>query len=85
MISIKLTVTVPVGCFDISHQNICETSIFLFTPEYRSSTISCKLLSNQGGLAFGQKGCGIVIESSTWWEDKILNVTGKSILMEIET
>lgn len=78
MISIKLTVTVPVGCFDINHQNNCKTSIFLLTPEYRSSTESCKPLSNQGGLAFDEKGCGIVIESSSWWEEKILNVTGKS-------
>lgn len=78
MISIKLTVTVPIGCFDINRQKNCKTSIFLQTPEYRSSTNSCKPLSNQGDLAFDEKGCGIVIESSTWWEEKILNVTGKS-------
>lgn len=73
-----MTVTVPLGCFDINHQNNCKTSIFLLTPEYRSSTNSCKPLSKQGDLAFDEKGCGIVIESSTWWEEKILNVTGKS-------
>lgn len=78
MISIKLTVTVPIGCFDINRQNNCKTSIFLQTPEYRSSTNSCKPLRNQGDLAFDEKGCGIVIESSAWWEEKILNVTGKS-------
>lgn len=78
MISIKLTVTVPVGCFNINLQNYCKTSIFLLTPEYQSSTNSCKPISKQGDLALDEKGCGIVIESSTWWEEKILNVTGKS-------
>lgn len=73
-----MTVTVPLGCFDINHQNNCKTSIFLLTPEYHSSTNSCKPLSKQGDLAFDEKGCGIVIESSTWWDEKILNVTGKS-------
>lgn len=62
----------------MNRQNNCKTNIFLLTPEYRSSTNSCKPLSNQGGLAFDEKQCGIVIESSTWWEEKILKVTGKS-------
>lgn len=78
IISIKFTVTVPVGCFNTSLQDKCETSIFILTPGCLSSNNSCKLLSNQGGLAFDEKKCGIVISSSTWWKEKTLNVIGKS-------
>lgn len=73
-----MTVTVPVGCFNTSLQDKCEISIFILTPGCLSSNNSCKLLSNQGGLAFDEKICGIVISSSTWWKEKTLNVIGKS-------
>uniref|UniRef100_K1S2Q3 Uncharacterized protein n=1 Tax=Magallana gigas TaxID=29159 RepID=K1S2Q3_MAGGI len=53
---------------------VITTTVKIFQLESNS----CKPLSNQGDLAFDEKGCGIVIESSAWWEEKILNVTGKS-------
>lgn len=45
---------------------------------YQSSASSCQNFSNQGEVSFDEKGCGILIESSTWWEDKVLKVTGKT-------
>lgn len=72
------TVTVPVGCLDITRQSHCETSIYILTPEYQSSPSSCQNFNKQGDIIFNNNGCGIIIESSTWWEKKILNVTGKA-------
>lgn len=77
-ISIMFTVTVPVGCLDITRQSHCETSIYILTPEYQSSPSSCQNFNKQGDIIFNNNGCGIIIESSTWWEKKILNVTGKA-------
>lgn len=77
-LSINLTVTVPVGCFDEDFRGLCKASIFILTPMYQSSASSCQNFSNQGEVSFDEKGCGILIESSTWWEDKVLKVTGKT-------
>lgn len=79
-ISIKFSVTVPVGCLDMNRQYLCKTNIYILTPEYQSSspTGSCQNFSRQGDVSFDENGCGIVIESSTWWEEKVLNVTGKT-------
>lgn len=79
-ISIKFSVTVPVGCLDVNRQYLCKTNIYILTPEYQSSTptSSCQNFSRQGDVSFDENGCGIVIESSTWWEEKVLNVTGKT-------
>lgn len=77
-ISIKFTVTVPVGCIDQNRQYLCKTSVFILTPEYQSSTSSCQNFSKQGEVSFEENGCGIIIESSNWWKERILNVTGKT-------
>lgn len=70
--------TVPVGCLSIDHQNLCKTNIYILTPKYQSSASSCQSFSNQGEISFDENRCGILIESSTWWTQKILNVTGKT-------
>lgn len=77
-ISIKFTVTVPVGCIDQNRQYLCKTSVFILTPEYQSSTSSCQNFSKQGEVSFEENGCGIIKESSNWWKERILNVTGKT-------
>lgn len=77
-ISIKFTITVPVGCLDLNRQSLCKASIYILTPEYQSSTSSCQNFSNQGEISFEENRCGVIIESSTWWKQKILNVTGKT-------
>lgn len=79
-ISIKFSVTVPVGCLDVNRQYLCKTNIYILTPEYKPSTPSslCQNFSGQGDVSFNENGCGIVIESSTWWEEKVLNVTGNT-------
>ncbi|XP_065929944.1 von Willebrand factor D and EGF domain-containing protein isoform X2 [Magallana gigas] len=79
-ISIKFSVTVPVGCLDVKRQYLCKTNIYILTPEYKPSTpsSSCQNFSGQGDVFFDENGCGIVIESSTWWEEKVLNVTGNT-------
>lgn len=74
-ISIKFSVTVPVGCLDMNRQYLCKTNIYILTPEYQSSLSSCQI--KQGEVFFEENKCGIIIESSTWWEEKVLNVTGK--------
>lgn len=75
---IILTVTVPVGCFDEKFRSLCKASIFILTPTYQSSASSCQNFSNQGEVSFDENGYGILIESSTWWEEKVLKVTGKT-------
>lgn len=75
---INLTVTVPVGCFGEDFRGRCKASIFILTPTYQSSASSCQNFSNQGEVSFDENGCGIQIESSTWWEEKVLKVTGKT-------
>lgn len=77
-ISIELTVTVPVGCFDINNTDHCNANIFLLTPEYQSAVSSCQSLRGQGEVSFKENKCGILIQSSTWWHKKTLNVTGKT-------
>lgn len=77
-VSIKFTVTVPVGCLDINHLSLCKTNIYILTPEYQSSASSCQSFSNQGEISFEENRCGIIIESSTWWKQKTLTVTGKT-------
>lgn len=79
-ISIKFSVTVPVGCLNVKRQYLCKTNIYILTPEYKPSTpsSSCQNFSGQGDVSFDENGCGIVIESSTWWEEKVLNVTGNT-------
>lgn len=62
----------------MDRQNLCKTSIFIITPEYQSSASSCQNFNNQGEISFEKNGCGIIIESSTWWKQTILNVTGKT-------
>lgn len=62
----------------MKRQNLCKTSIFIITPEYQSSASSCQKFNNQGEISFDNNGCGIIIESSTWWKQTILNVTGKT-------
>lgn len=64
----------------MNRQYLCKTNIYILTPEYQSSTptSSCQNFSRQGDVSFDENGCGIVIESSTWWEEKVLNVTGKT-------
>lgn len=74
-ISIKFSVTVPVGCLDVNRQYLCKTNIYILTPEYQSSLSTCQI--KQGEVFFEENKCGIIIESSTWWEEKVLNVTGK--------
>lgn len=37
----------------------------------------CQNFSRQGDVFFDENGCGIVIESLIWWEEKVLNVIGK--------
>lgn len=74
-ISIKFSVTVPVGCLDMNRQYLCKTNIYILTPEYQSSLSTCQI--KQGEVFFEENKCGIIIESSTWWEEKVLNVTGK--------
>lgn len=74
-ISIKFSVTVPVGCLDMNRQYLCKTNIYILTPEFQSSLSSCQI--KQGEVFFEENKCGIIIESSTWWEEKVLNVTGK--------
>lgn len=61
----------------MGRQNLCKTSIFIITPEYQSSASSCQNFKNQSEISFDENRCGIIIESSTWWKQKILNVTGK--------
>lgn len=75
---INFTVTVPVGCFDEDSLSHCKASIFILTPTYRSSASSCQNFSDQGEVSFDEKNCGILIESSTWWEENVLKVTGKT-------
>lgn len=75
---INLTVTVPVGCFGEDFLSHCKASIFILTPTYQSSASSCQNFSNQGEVSFDENNCGILIESSTWWEEKVLRVTGKT-------
>lgn len=75
---INFTVTVPVGCFNESLRSHCKASIFILTPTYQSSVSSCQNFSNQGEISFDENNCGILIESSTWWEEKVLKVTGKT-------
>lgn len=70
--------TVPVGCLDINHLSLCKTNIYILTPEYQSSASSCQSFSNQGEISFEENRCGIIIESSTWWKQKTLTVTGKT-------
>lgn len=62
----------------MNRQSVCKANIFILTPEYQSSPSSCQNFNKQGDIFFKENGCGIVIESSTWWEKKILNVTGKT-------
>lgn len=45
---------------------------------YQSSIGSCQNFSSQGGISFQKEKCGIVIKSSTWWEEKSLKVIGKT-------
>lgn len=59
-------------------QSHCKTSIYILTPEYQSFPSPCPNFNKQGDIIFDDNGCGIVIDSSTWWEKKILNVTGKT-------
>lgn len=75
---INLTVTVPVGCVHENFLSFCKASIFILTPTYQSSVSSCQNFSNQGEISFDENNCGILIESSTWWEEKVLKVTGKT-------
>lgn len=75
---INFTVTVPVGCFSEGSLTHCEASIFILTPTYQSSVSSCQNFSTQAEVSFEEKNCGILIESSTWWEEKVLKVTGKT-------
>lgn len=77
-LSIKFAVTVPVGCLDINLLSHCKTNIFVLTPVYQSSIGSCLNFSGQGGISFTDGTCGIVIESSTWWEEKNLTVNAKT-------
>lgn len=65
------------GCFDINRQQMCKNRIYVLTPEYQSAVGSCQNYTGQGGVSFEENECGILIESSTWWHKKILNVTGK--------
>lgn len=66
------------GCFDLNSQHHCQTNIFVLTPEYQASIGSCQNFSSQGGVSFKEGKCGILIESSKWWEEKTLTVTGKT-------
>lgn len=66
------------GCFDLNSQRHCQTNIFVLTPEYQSAIGSCQNFSSQGGVSFHEGKCGIQIESSKWWEEKTLTVTGKT-------
>lgn len=75
---INFTVTVPVGCLSESLRGHCNANIYILTPTYQSSASSCQNFSDQGEVSFGEKKCGILIESSTWWEEKVLKVTGKA-------
>lgn len=75
---INFTVTVPVGCYDGNWRSFCNAIIYILTPTYQSSVDSCKHFSYQGEVSFDENGCGIQIESSTWWEKKVLKVTGKT-------
>jgi hypothetical protein len=59
-------------------QQLCKNRIFVLTPEYQSTVGACQNYSGQGGVTFEENECGILIESSTWWHKKILNVTGKA-------
>lgn len=45
---------------------------------YQSSIGSCQNFSSQGGISFQKEKCGIVIKSSTWWEEKSIKVIGKT-------
>lgn len=75
---INFTVPVPVGCFGEDSLTHCKASIFILTPTYQSSVSSCQNFSTQAEVSFEEKECGILIESSTWWEEKVLKVTGKT-------
>lgn len=75
---INFTVTVPVGCFNENTRSLCNAFIYILTPTYQSSASLCQNVSYQGEVSFDENGCGILIESSTWWEEKVLEVTGKA-------
>ncbi|XP_061195273.1 von Willebrand factor D and EGF domain-containing protein-like [Saccostrea echinata] len=77
-ISIELTVTVPVGCFNVEFKAGCLASIYLLTPEYQLHVGACGNYTEQGAVSFEDNACGIEIRTSTWWLKKILNVTGKT-------
>lgn len=62
----------------MNRQSLCNANIYILTPEYQSSSSSCQNFSNQGEISFEENRCGIIIESATWWKQKILNVTGKT-------
>lgn len=66
------------GCFGENSRSHCEASIFILTPTYQSFASSCPNFSNQGEVSFDENNCGILIEGSTWWEEKVLKVTGKT-------
>lgn len=66
------------GCFNLNLQSQCQTSIFVLTPVFQSSIKSCQDFSSQGGVSFQEEKCGIVINSSSWWKEKNLTVTGKT-------
>lgn len=66
------------GCYDLKDERRCQISIFVLTPVYQSSSGSCQHFSSRGGVSFQEEKCGIVINSSTWWEERFLKVTGKT-------
>ncbi|XP_062607020.1 von Willebrand factor D and EGF domain-containing protein-like [Saccostrea cucullata] len=76
--SIELTVSVPVGCFNIGFKEGCFAHLYIFTPEYQDQVGACQNYTEQGPVSFDDKACGIEIRSSSWWLSKTLNVTGKT-------